>query len=122
MKVLTEDAVLICNHTLGIVDIRATQGLVTIEGRRMLVETNPESRPVKGCPNIGATIKPCQHTLRVQAGYSDFIRIDGKRICLDSVQGLTDGTPPGTVNYRVREPGQSFVSEGEPVRNRGNNA
>ena len=121
MKVLTEDAVLICNHTLGIVDIEATQSLVTINGRQALVETNPESRRIKGCPNIGATIKPCQNTLRVQTGYSDFIRIDGKRICLDSVEGLTDGTPPGTVNYRVRDPGQSFVSEGEPVGSGGGN-
>jgi hypothetical protein len=115
MKLLTEDAVLICSHELGIVDIQATQDLVTIEGRQALVEKNPESRPIKGCPNIGATIKPCQQTLRVQVGYSDFIRIEGKRICLDSVRGLTDGTPPGTVPYKVREPGQSFVSEGEPV-------
>ena len=119
MKLLTEDAVLICNHVLGIVDIRATQDLVTIEGRQALVEDNPESRLIKGCPNIGATIKPCQQTLRVQTGYSDFIQIEGKRVCLDTVIGLTDGTPPGTVSYRVREPGQSFVSQGEPPRGGG---
>ncbi|MGC9347460.1 MAG: hypothetical protein ACP5JG_04900 [Anaerolineae bacterium] len=111
MRVLTEDAVLICNHELGIVGIRATQDLVTIEGRRVLVEPNPERRPITGCPNVGATIKPCQQTLRVQQGYSDFVRVDGKRICLDTVTGLTDGTPPGTVHYRVRDPGQPFVSE-----------
>jgi hypothetical protein len=119
MKLLTEDAVLICNHELGIVDIRATQNLVSIEGRQLLVERNPESRLIKGCPNIGATIKPCQQTLRVQTGYSDFIRIEGQRICLDTVTGLTDGTPPGTVVYKVRNPGQSFVSQGEPLRGGG---
>ena len=29
--------------------------------------------------------------------------------CLDSVRGLTDGTPPGTVHYQVRSPGQDWV-------------
>jgi hypothetical protein len=111
MKLLTEDAVLLCNHVLGTVDIVPTQDLVTANGRRILVERNPEGRPIKGCPNIGATIKPCQLTLAVEVGYSDLLRIDGRRICLDTVTGLTDGTPPGTVKYTVRDPGQQFVEE-----------
>jgi len=49
--------------------------------------------------------------LKVQAGYSDWIRVDGKRICLDTITGLTDGTPPGTVKYKVNEPGQPFIEE-----------
>ena len=113
MRVLTEDALLVCNHELGTVRIVATQDLVTVRGRRVLVETDPESRPIVGCPNVGATIKPCQQTLRVQTGYSDLIRINGRRVCLDIVTGLTDGTPPGTVQYKVRQPGQDLVSEVE---------
>ncbi len=111
MKVLTEDAVLICKHVLGTVHNRPSQSLVTVAGRRVLVENDPEGRTITGCPNIGATIKPCTATLKVQAGYSDWIRVDGHRICLDTITGLTDGTPPGTVKYVVREPGQAFVSE-----------
>ena len=111
MKLLTQDSVLICAHVLGKVDVRATQRLVTIDGRRVLVEVDPESRPIRGCPNVGATIKPCQLTLRVQVGYSDLLRIDGRRVCLDTVTGLTDGTPPGMVPYRVRSPRQTLVSE-----------
>jgi hypothetical protein len=111
MKPLTEDAILVCNHELGTVGIVATQTLVTIEGRRLLVENDPEGRPIAGCPNIGATIKPCTLTLKVQQGYSDFVRVSGQRLCLDTVTGLTDGTPPGTVNYKVREPGQTLVTE-----------
>lgn len=110
MKLLTEDAVLVCAHELGIVSNQPTQSLVTVEGRRVLVERSPEGRPIHNCPNIGATIKPCLITLRVKEGYSDLIRIDGKRVCLDTVRGLTDGTPPGTVEYKVRKPGQSLVS------------
>ena len=111
MKLLTEDAVLICNHMLGTVDVPPTQNYVTVERRRVLVEINPEGRPISGCPNVGATIKPCLMTLPVQKGYSEWIRIDGKRVCLDAVTGLTDGTPPGTVHYRVLRPGQDLVTE-----------
>jgi hypothetical protein len=39
------------------------------------------------------------------------VRIDGRRVCLDTVTGLTDGTPPGTIKYEVRSPGQDLVSE-----------
>jgi hypothetical protein len=111
MFLLTEDAVLMCGHPPGTVDIRATQSLVTIEGRKVLVEKDPESRPIRGCPNTNplAGIKPCLNTLPVQQGYSALLRIDGRRVCLDTVTGLTDGTPPGTVIYNVHDPGQKLV-------------
>lgn len=111
MKWLTEDAVITCAHVQGIVHLAASQALLTIEQRKVLVENNPETRPISGCPNIGATIKPCTLTLKVEAGYSDFLRIDGRRVCLDTVTGLTDGTPPGVVKYTVRSPGQELVAE-----------
>ncbi len=111
MKWLTEDAVLNCAHIQGLVRLTTTQDLVTIEQRRVLVDDNPENRPIVGCPNIGATIKPCLKTLKVEEGYSDFLRINGRRICLDTVTGLTDGTPPGVVKYVVRSPGQILVEE-----------
>ena len=50
-------------------------------------------------------------TLAVQAGYSSWIRVDGKPVVLDIVTGLTDGTPPGVVKYHCTAPGQPFVSE-----------
>jgi hypothetical protein len=111
MYILTEDAKLVCSHELGKINIDATQNYVTISGRSMLVDDNPENRSISGCPNYGVTIKPCTTTLKVTRGYSDFIRIDGKRLCLDSVTGLTDGTPPGLVPYIVRDAGQQLVAE-----------
>jgi hypothetical protein len=112
MQWLTEDAILTCKHETGIVHLRAPfQDLVTIEQRRVLIENNPEEKAIQGCPNIGATIKPCTKTLKVETGYSDFLRIDGRRICLDTITGLTNGTPPGIVKYDVRSSGQDFVME-----------
>jgi hypothetical protein len=111
MRLLTEDAMLVCKHELGRVQIAATQDLVTINGRLLLVESDPEKKWIKGCPNYGATIKPCVLTLAVTAGYSDLLRVEGRRVCLDTVSGLTDGTPPGIVQYKVSTAGQDFVAE-----------
>lgn len=113
MLILTEDAVLICNHVLGKVENQPSQSLVTVEKRKVLVDNDPESRRISNCPNSNpfAGMKPCQLTLKAQTGYSDFVRVEGRRVCLDTVTGLTDGTPSGTVLYKVREPGQTLVSE-----------
>jgi hypothetical protein len=112
MRWLTEDALLVCDHEAGYVNIVATQNLVTINGRRVLVEADPEGRPIAGCPWVSPGMKPCLTTLKVQQGYSSLIAIQGRRLCLDTVTGLTDGTPPGTFKYSVRRPGQDLVSEG----------
>lgn len=111
MFFLTEDAKLVCKHEMGKVNIVPTQDLVTVRQRKVLVDHDPEGRPINGCPNIGPTIKPCTNTLKVKAGYSDLLWIEGRRVCLDTVHGLSDGTPPGTVDYIVRDPGQDLVSE-----------
>jgi hypothetical protein len=111
MLLMTLDATVVCTHQLGHVDVIATQSLVKVEGRPILVAIDPENRPISGCPMTGPGIKPCTLTLKVKHGYSPFMKIEGHRICLDSVRGFTDGTPPGAVEYVVRWAGQNFVSE-----------
>jgi hypothetical protein len=111
MRFLTEDAKLVCTHINGKVELQPTQTLVRIAGRRILVESDPEGRPIKGCPMYGPAIKPCKNTLAVKEGYSGLLRIQDRRVCLDAVTGLTDGVPPGAVRYVVREPGQQLVSQ-----------
>jgi len=115
MLILTEDAVIVCppEHSLGRVQNVPSQNWVTIEGRRILVENDPEGRSIKGCLNNNPVlgIRPCLTTLKVTAGYSDLIKIDGRRVCLDTVTGLTDGTPPGLVKYKVNSAGQPYVGE-----------
>jgi len=110
MRVLTEDALLLCEHG-GPVKLTERQSWVTIHKRRVLVENDPESRSISGCPNVNPFLglKPCTTTLPVTQGYSSFLRIDGHRMCLDTVTGLTDGTPQGAVKYTVKNPGQTLV-------------
>jgi hypothetical protein len=110
MLVLTEDAGLYCTHVMGKVSIAATQAVVTVEGRSVLLEPDPVGRGITGCPNV-VPFKPCLTTLVVQTGYSLFIRVEDRRLCLDTVTGYTDGTPPGAAMYVVRDAGQKFVSE-----------
>ncbi|NTX03426.1 hypothetical protein HUA74_34315 [Myxococcus sp. CA051A] len=111
MRLLTVDALVVCAHELGRVGLVNSQPWVTVERRPLLVRADPEGRPIGGCPNIGPTIKPCTTTLKVQQGYSTLVTIDGKPVCLDTLTGLTDGTPPGIVKYKVNAPGQMLVTE-----------
>ena len=110
MKLLTMKAKLTCKHVVGVVRLGNQQDFVRISGSPVLVENDPVIKLIEHCPNIGMNIKPCLLTLAVEKGYSQFIYIAGKPVCLDILVGLTDGTPPGTVEYQVRSPGQNFVS------------
>ena len=111
MKILTEKALLVCDHELGHVQIGARQSLVRVNGDRVLVDDDPEKKEIKHCPNTNplAGILPCRHTLPVETGYSGLVRIDGRRVSMDTVTGRTDGVPP-QFHYKVRNPGQQLVS------------
>ena len=117
MKLLTDQARLTCDHRTGIVCLippppltrPLAQQWVTIEGHPVLVEADPEGKLIVGCANAGPTIKPCSLTLKVTQGYSDLVSIEARRVCLVTVTGLTDGTPPGFVAYGVRDAGQDWV-------------
>jgi hypothetical protein len=112
VKLLTEKAKLFCTHQSGRVQILLPlQSLVKIDGERVLVRGDPEHKPILGCSNVGPTIKPCTLTLRVSAGYSSLVRIDGRPVCLDPLTGNTDGTPPTVIHYVVVDPGQALVEE-----------
>ena len=110
MFFLTEDAKLVCKHETGRVTNTTSQNWVTIASRRVQIEIDPEGRTIVGCP-IQPPFRPCVTTLPVISGYSDLIRVDGRRVCLDTITGLTDGTPPGQVRYKVNDAGQPFVQE-----------
>ncbi|WP_427172746.1 hypothetical protein [Arthrobacter sp. 92] len=108
MKLLVTAAILRCGHD-GLVKNMPSQQWVRVAGLPVLVDHDPQGRDIAMCPNVGINIKPCNRTLLVQKGYSAFVRINAKAVCLDTVEGFTDGTPPGAVKYTVRRPGQGFV-------------
>jgi len=109
MLILTQQALVLCDHKLGQVILPASQTFVRAAGVPLLVRNDPEGRAIVGCPNAAPGVVPCLHTLPVKEGYSDFVRIGGRAVCLDTVTGLTDGVPPGTFRYSVKNAGQRFV-------------
>lgn len=109
MKWVTVTATVKCGHD-GRVKNVASQHWVRADGADVLVDNDPQAKTIVACPNFGPTMKPCTTTLRVHKGYSSFIRVGGRAVVLDNLDGLTDGTLPGTVHYDVRQPGQTFVS------------
>lgn len=109
MDWVTVNASIKCGHD-GKVSNVPSQRWVTVGAEPVLVDNDPQGRNIGGCPNIGPTMKPCAKTLRVAKGYSTWLKVDGHAVVLDTLDGLTDGTVPGTVHYSVRMPGQNFVS------------
>jgi hypothetical protein len=108
MMWVTEPAMIVCGHQGRVVN-QPGQLWVRVNGDPVLVDDDPERRSIGRCPNIGLTIKPCTKTLRVIAGYSDWLTVGDRRIVLSNLDGLTDGTVPGTVHYTVQDAGQSLV-------------
>jgi len=104
---LREDAVLLCGH-MGVVRISASQHWVTVEGKALLVDNDPEGKTIAGCPNV-ASGQPCVQTGIVQKGYSAFIRIDGHAVCRQELEGLA--LPMVVYHYTVSYPGQRLVAE-----------
>lgn len=109
MMIITEKSIIRCGHDGRIVN-QPSQHWLTVESVPVLVDHDPEGRKIIACPNSGPPMRPCLTTLRVQQGYSAWLRIDGRRIVLSHLDGLTDGTVPGTVHYLVRDPVQPFVA------------
>jgi hypothetical protein len=108
MRFLVERGSVRCGHD-GLVASVASQRWLRVGGSLLLVEADPQGRSISLCPNVGVNIKPCGSTLAVRTGYSTFVRVDSHAACLDTVVGFTDGTPPGAVEYTVRDPGQAFA-------------
>lgn len=106
---ITEDANLRCDHagSARITGFAPWQSWVTIARRRVLIEPDPEARPMSGCIMNPPQFLPCSTSLKVTAGYSTWIRIDSHAVCLSSVVGLTLANPQ--TNYRVYDPAQQLV-------------
>jgi hypothetical protein len=110
MRIISTNSVLCCDHKIGIVSNRPSQHFVRIDGALILIGDDPVRKPIAGCPNAGPTIKPCTSTMNIESGKSSLVHINGTPVCMDTVSGGTDGTPPMATKYKVAVPGQNFVN------------
>ena len=113
MLAITRDAVLKCAHG-GVVHFDPQQEWVTIEGRAILVEGDPLGRRIWACPQATPVNPPCRRTISVNEAksYSAMVRIDGKRICMDTITGTTDWSLLSVIPFTALEAGQQLVSLG----------
>jgi hypothetical protein len=106
---LTEKGLVQCLHPgAGTVGVAVTQSFVRINGGRVNVKANTVKRGISGCKHPASTnSKPCTSTLNDNGAYSEFIFINGKPPCFNSITGVTDSVPPSS--YKVMRTGQKFV-------------
>lgn len=113
LVLLRSDALVTCTHTLGLVGLVHTQSWVTIDDVPVMVEPDPEQRPIGGCPNMTVVTKPCTLTLQADRGYSDLVSIDGRPVVRDDIRGLTDGQG-GVFKYTCRDARHDLAVEVVP--------
>ncbi len=105
---LTTGASIVCIHG-GRVTLTPRQATVTVQGAPVLRETDILGAPIIGCaqpPSPGT--KPCTSVVSVLPGGSaPTVSAGGLPVHLDTLSGITDGVPPGTV--MVVSPGQTTV-------------
>ena len=108
--ILTEKSVIKCNHG-GRVNMPASQRFVKIANEAVLTSPDPKAKPISQCPLISSNMVPCTSTAVTAplAGLSSFVTINGKSIVNDLLDGMTNGTPPGTVHFQCVSVLQTFV-------------
>lgn len=113
---LTDNGVLRCSHRGplgGRVNVHVTQSFVRIGGGHIHVKNNTvncsiDSMSCAIIPDPTKGLFACKKTVSAVGGYSTFVTIEGKPVCLDSITGNTLSNPSGGT-YSVRNPGQRFV-------------
>jgi hypothetical protein len=105
--VVTTNARIICAHG-GQVQLVPKQQKVLIEGGFVLCEPDLVGSPIVGCPQAGPGIKPCTAIVSTIPGStSPTTSVDGRPVYVQTLSGLTDGVPPGTII--CVSPGQAVV-------------
>ena len=105
--VLNAKATIGCGHG-GSVQISAGQAKLVAGGAAVLVDGDLDGATISGCttPKSDKTSK-CQSVSSVIGGTAAKLSAGGSKVLLDTVSGLTDGVPPGTLV--VQTPGQTIL-------------
>ena len=61
MRLIVAEAILRCGHD-ALVGNQPSQTWVRVTGIPVLVEPDPQGRPIGGCPNVGVNLKPVSYT------------------------------------------------------------
>jgi hypothetical protein len=106
---VTSNARIVCAHA-GQVQLIPKQTTVQIQGGMVMRETDLIGAPIVGCAQAPSTnTKPCTTVVSVIPGSGSNPRVlaQGMPVHLDTLTGITDGVPPGTI--QVLSAGQTVV-------------
>jgi hypothetical protein len=111
--VLTEKSSLTCANQ-GTVQLTATQSKLTVAGAKVLVAGDLMSAPISGCiivpapPPPGPVSAKCLTITSVMGGVSNKLKVAGKGVLLETVQGMTSGQRANVFQtWSVQSAGQS---------------
>jgi hypothetical protein len=108
--VLTENSTLTCAHA-GLLQLMAGQSKLTVGGAKVLVEGDLNGAMVSGCATVPApntsTLK-CLIVASAAGGVAGKLKVGGRGVLLEAIQGSTNGTVGGTPQtWSVQKTGQS---------------
>jgi hypothetical protein len=106
--IVTSNAQIMCTHG-GQVTLIPKQFEVQIQGGYVLCDPDLSGCPIAGCAQPPTTsTKPCTTVVSTLPGStSTKVTVGGRPVLLATLQGLTDGVPPGSL--MVVSPGQMVV-------------
>lgn len=123
-SIVTKDADLRCLHGGRVDTSGAPERHVRVEGHSILCGRDPVGLPIGAlakavpiCPTPRTnSTKPCEKTVSVTSGQSDFVFVDGDPVSLATLVGHTEGFAPAPgIPYAVDDAHQAFVFIEEPA-------
>lgn len=92
---LTESSSLGCTHG-GSISLHAGQSKLTVNGSKVLVSGDLDGASVSLCGTTPSpTTSPCQTFTPSPGGAAQKLKVNGKGVLLETLQGITNGVPPG---------------------------
>ncbi|MEV8630888.1 hypothetical protein AB0395_04455 [Streptosporangium sp. NPDC051023] len=104
--VLTTGASIGCGHG-GTVQVVPGQRTLTVAGAPVLVAGDLEGKPITHCVPTAPGAVPCTAVASVIGGSATTLSVGGHPALLDTLSGLTNGSPPGVLT--VLTPGQTVL-------------
>jgi hypothetical protein len=95
---LNTNALITCIH-MGKLMLVPKQQKVLVGGAPALGIGDVAGTPIVGCPQAGPGIKPCTTLVSAIPGVSTSLKvlISGQPALVQTIQGMTDGVPPGMI-------------------------
>jgi hypothetical protein len=108
--VLTENSTLTCAHA-GSLQLTAGQSKLAVGGAKVLVAGDLNGAVIGACTTVPAPITStlkCLNVTSALAGVAGKVKVGGRGVLLETIQGLTNGTVGGTPQtWSVQNAGQS---------------